>query len=370
MSDYVRVAAQELQDFATAVFERRGFAHDDAAFIALTLLDADRHGIASHGMQRMAMYDHKLRHGMIDPSARATVVSDAKACAVLDGHSGMGQLISRDAMCLAIAKAREHGIGLVTVRDSNHFGTAGLYARLAADQGLIGVASTNSNPLTVPTHAGHPALGSNPIAFAVGRGDDQFVYDAATSTVSLGKIEVLVKLGESIEGDWAVDGSGRVNHDSADVMDNIRATPRIGGLTPLGGSGELNAGYKGYGLATVVEILTGVLSGGLLSLDMKGQHICHCFAAIDLEAFGGAATVGERVASLSARLRAMDSVDGHDVLVPGDKERLAAARNRASLPIDRATFDQLAVIGKRVGVTPPAALPKTSGLESETAARQ
>ncbi|MBT1164529.1 Ldh family oxidoreductase [Bifidobacterium felsineum] len=353
MSQYVRVGIEGLQDFLSAVFERRGFTASDADFIAETLIDADRHGIASHGVQRMAMYDHKLRHGMIDPNAQTSVVSDAKACAVLDGHSGMGQLISRDAMRLAIDKAHEHGIGIVSVRDSNHFGTAGFWARMAADQGFIGVATTNSNPLAVPTHAGLPALGSNPIAFAVGRGDNQFVYDAATSTVSLGKIEVLAKLGEPIEGDWAVDEYGAINHDSASVMAKITASHRIGGLTPLGGSGELNAGYKGYGLNLIVEILTGILSGGILSWDMKGQHICHCFAAIDLEAFGGAELISERVASLSSRLRTLPSVDGHPVLVAGDKERAAAQANSDSIAIDPVTFEQLGVIARRVGIAAP-----------------
>lgn len=350
MRAHVRVDTDELSAFLAAVFVARGFKADDAAFIAESLIDADRHGIASHGVQRMAMYDHKLRHGMIDPQARATLVSDDRAGAVLDGHSGMGQLVSRDAMRLAIAKAREHGVGIVAVRDSNHFGTAGFYARMAADEGLIGWASTNSNPLTVPTHAGTPALGSNPIAFAVGRGDDRIVYDAATSTVSLGKIEVLEKIGKPIPGDWAVNDDGSVEHDAARAMDNVRATPRTGGLTPLGGAGETNAGYKGYGLALVVEILTGVLSGGLLSLDMKGQHICHCFAAIDPAVFGGADAVADRVADLARRLRSLPSVDGHDVLVPGDKERTAARANRTDVPIDQATFDQLAVIARRTGV--------------------
>lgn len=356
MNEYVQIRIETLRTFLSRVFVARGFNAADASFIADTLIDADRRGISSHGVQRLAMYDHKLRHGMIDPHAHATVVSDVKACAVLDGHSGMGQLISRDAMELAISKAQNHGIGIVAVRDSNHFGTAGFYARMAADQGLIGLASTNSNPLTVPTHAGLPALGSNPIAFAVGQGDDQLVYDAATSTVSLGKIEVLVKLGQPIEGDWAVNGQGRINHDSADVMDKIKATPRIGGLTPLGGAGETNAGYKGYGLALMVETFTGILSGGLLSLDMRGQHICHCFAAISLEAFGGAPLVGSRVAELSRRLRSMPSVDGHDVLVPGDKENTAFRINTTTVTVDEATFRQLAKIGERTGVAAPPAI--------------
>jgi LDH2 family malate/lactate/ureidoglycolate dehydrogenase len=286
--DYIQVSINELNAFLTGIFEQYGFGHADAGFITSTLIDADQRGIASHGVQRMSMYDHKLRHHMITPQAHAVVISDVKACAVVDGNSGMGQLISRDAMNLAIAKARTHGVGIVSVRNSNHFGTAGFYARMAADQGFIGVASTNSNPLTVPTHAQSPAIGSNPIAFAVGSGSDQIVYDAATSTVSLGKIELLAKLDKPIEGEWALSENGSVEHSADAVMERMHAEPRTGGLTPLGGAGELNAGYKGYGLGLIVEILTAILSSGTLSLNMHGQHICHCFAAINAEAFGGA----------------------------------------------------------------------------------
>jgi LDH2 family malate/lactate/ureidoglycolate dehydrogenase len=351
--DYIQVSINELNAFLTGIFEQYGFGHADAGFITSTLIDADQRGIASHGVQRMSMYDHKLRHHMITPQAHAVVISDVKACAVVDGNSGMGQLISRDAMNLAIAKARTHGVGIVSVRNSNHFGTAGFYARMAADQGFIGVASTNSNPLTVPTHAQSPAIGSNPIAFAVGSGSDQIVYDAATSTVSLGKIELLAKLDKPIEGEWALSENGSVEHSADAVMERMHAEPRTGGLTPLGGAGELNAGYKGYGLGLIVEILTAILSSGTLSLNMHGQHICHCFAAINAEAFGGGAAINERVADLAHRLRTLPSSDGHDVLVPGDKERIAEQHNSESVSVDAATCRQLARIGSRAAIAVP-----------------
>lgn len=367
--DYIQVSINELNAFLTGIFEQYGFGHADAGFITSTLIDADQRGIASHGVQRMSMYDHKLRHHMITPQAHAVVISDVKACAVVDGNSGMGQLISRDAMNLAIAKARTHGVGIVSVRNSNHFGTAGFYARMAADQGFIGVASTNSNPLTVPTHAQSPAIGSNPIAFAVGSGSDQIVYDAATSTVSLGKIELLAKLDKPIEGEWALSENGSVEHSADAVMERMHAEPRTGGLTPLGGAGELNAGYKGYGLGLIVEILTAILSSGTLSLNMHGQHICHCFAAINAEAFGGGAAINERVADLAHRLRTLPSSDGHDVLVPGDKERIAEQHNSESVSVDAATCRQLARIGSRAAIAVPRCINDAVMADAHNAAR-
>ncbi len=361
MTSHVKISANALITFLTQMFERHGFAHEDAVFITETLIDADRRGIVSHGLQRVAMYDQKLRHHTINPAASCTIVSDRKACAVMDGHDGMGQLVSRDAMNLAIRKARKHGVGMVAVRDSNHFGAAGIYARMAADQGLIGIVASNSSPLVLPTHASVPALGSNPIAFAVGSGEGQIVYDAATCTASLGKIEILAKTDRPIPGDWAVDERGDIEHDANDALANIRQAEH-GGLTPLGGIGEIDSGYKGYGLSLVVEILTGVLAGGLSSLDLGGRQICHWFSAVELDAFGGSDVVTERLGALFERLRSLPSSDGHPVLVPGDKERAYEAQYANTLTVDRETYGQLRSTARRLDLLAPDMHPVPSPL--------
>lgn len=366
MTDSVELTVNSLHAFLTRLFERYGFDGVDAAFIAETLVDSERKGIVSHGLQRVSMYDGKLRQHTIDPGATATIVSEDRACAVMDGQDGMGQLIARDAMNLAITRASEYGIGMVAVRGSNHFGTAGYYARAAANKGLIGIVATNSNPLVVPTHANMPALGTNPIAFAVGIGEEQFSYDAATCTASLGKIEVCAQVDQLIPGTWAASAAGASETDPSRVLRNLKQK-RGGGLTPLGGIGEIDSGYKGYGLSLIVEILTGILAGGLTSIDLAGRQVCHWFAAIDLTAFGGAQAVSERMAKLFLRLRALPSADGQPVLIPGDKERAHEARlgystgrirdddghAERTITVNRGTFRQLRSIAERAGLAAP-----------------
>ena len=356
MTDHVIIEISALDTFLTQMFEHYGFPHEDAAFITETLIDSDRRGIASHGLQRVALYENKLHQRTIDPAASSVIATEALACAVIDGHDGIGQLISRDAMDLAIRKANEYGIGMVAVRGSNHFGAAGIYARMAADQGLIGVVATNSFALVVPTHANVPALGSNPLAFAVGSGDNQFVFDAATCTVSLGKIEILAKTKQPIPGAWAVDEQGDLEHDAGAALTTILRAEQ-GGLTPLGGIGEIESGHKGYGLGLMVEILTSVLSAGISSLDLKGQGVCHWFTAVKLDAFGGPDAVTERLAELFDRLRALPSSDGQPVIIPGDKERAHEALHTETLSVDRATYEELRSIAERLGLAAPDTLP-------------
>ncbi|KFJ06840.1 malate dehydrogenase [Bifidobacterium thermophilum] len=270
-----QVSVPSLRVTLSSIFRKQGFNSTDALYLAGTLIDADQRGISSHGTQRMAMYDAKIRHRIIDPHARPGIVRSKGATLLIDAHAAMGQLAMREATNLAIGLAQSHGLGLVTVRNSNHFGTAGQYARKAADSGFIGIVSTNSNPIVAPTHTAVPALGSNPIAVAAGYGDDQLDYDAATSTVSLGKIEIHEKTGTPIDADWAVDARGSVSHDPAAIMDGIRSKPRRAALTPLGGPGENGGGYKGYGLGLAVELLTGLLGDAPASIDLKGTRISH-----------------------------------------------------------------------------------------------
>ena len=358
MTDHVTVKISALASFLTQMFEHYGFPHEDAAFITETLIDSDRRGIASHGLQRVALYENKLHQHTIDPAAASVIATDVLACAVIDGHDGIGQLISRNAMDLAIHKANEYGIGMVAVRGSNHFGAAGIYARMAADQGLVGIVATNSFALVVPTHANVPALGSNPLAFAVGSGDNQFVFDAATCTVSLGKIEILAKINQPIPGAWAVNEQGDLEHNAGAALATILRAEQ-GGLTPLGGIGEIESGHKGYGLGLMVEILTSVLSGGISSLDLKGQGVCHWFTAVKLDAFGGADAVAERLAELFNRLRSLPSSDGQPVIIPGDKERTHEALHTDTLSVDRATYKELQSIAQRLGLRAPGLDPAT-----------
>lgn len=317
-----------LRTFLEHLFHNHyGFTVNQAANISDALISADSHGIQSHGVQRLAMYDAKLKAGTIIAGHEGRIISQSDATSLIDGELGMGQVIAHKAMGLSIETARRYGIGIVAVRNSNHFGTAGHWAHMALEEGFIGLVSTNSNPLTVPTFGVCPFGGSNPIAFSAPGDPEDFEFDAATSTVSLGKIEVLRKTGNAIPGQWAVDEQGNIDISADHVMRNITRPERIGGLTPIGGPGEVNGGYKGYGLGLVIEILTGLLAGGPLSADLKGKAISHTFLTIDPARFGDSRMFKFAVSDMQRRLRSLPSEPGKQILVPGDKETRRTASN-------------------------------------------
>lgn len=348
-----QVSVPSLRVTLSSIFRKQGFNSTDALYLAGTLIDADQRGISSHGTQRMAMYDAKIRHRIIDPHARPGIMRSKGATLLIDAHAAMGQLAMREATNLAIGLAQSHGVGLVTVRNSNHFGTAGQYARKAADSGFIGVVSTNSNPIVAPTHTAVPALGSNPIAVAAGYGNDQLDFDAATSTVSLGKVEVHEKTNQPIASDWAIDALGNISHDPVTIMRNIRSKPRHSALTPLGGTGEDHGGYKGYGLGLAVELFTGLFGDAPASMDLNDTYFSHSILVISPEAYGGSDALAARVSQLAKRLRSLPSSDGQPVLFPGDKERAALAQHHDTVPIDEVTYKQVRDIAWGLDIDEP-----------------
>lgn len=353
MPRILQVSVPSLRVTLSSIFRKQGFNSTDALYLAGTLIDADQRGISSHGTQRMAMYDAKIRHRIIDPHARPGIVRSKGASLLIDAHAAMGQLAMREATNLAIGLAQSHGLGLVTVRNSNHFGTAGQYARKAADSGFIGVVSTNSNPIVAPTHTAVPALGSNPIAVAAGYGNDQLDFDAATSTVSLGKVEVHEKTNQPIASDWAIDALGNISHDPVTIMRNIRSKPRHSALTPLGGTGEDHGGYKGYGLGLAVELFTGLFGDAPASMDLNDTYFSHSILVISPDAYGGSDALAARVSQLAKRLRSLPSSDGHPVLFPGDKERAALAQHHDTVPIDEVTYKQVRDIAWGLDIDEP-----------------
>lgn len=188
---------------------------------------------------------------------------------------------------------------------------------------------------------------------AAGYGNDQLDFDAATSTVSLGKVEVHEKTQSLIAADWAVDAHGDVEHDPVAIMNAIRSKPRRAALTPLGGPGEHGGGYKGYGLGLAVELLTGLLGDAPASIDLNGTRISHSILVISPEAYGGSDALAARVSQLAKRLRSLPSSDGHPVLFPGDKERAAIAQHHDSVPIDDVTYRQVRDIAWGLDIDEP-----------------
>ena len=197
----------ELLAFVKDVFCGFGFNEEEAFIISDVLLLSALYGIRSHGVQRMFRYHRGINDGDMRIDTNPVVVKETPLSAVIDGNRGMGQLVDHYAMTKAIEKAKEYGVGIVTVRNSNHYGIAGYYAKMACDQGLIGISCTNTAAVAVPTFGRCAMLGTNPIAIAAPAEPFPFLFDASTTVVARGKIEVYDKLNKSLPGDWAVDGN-------------------------------------------------------------------------------------------------------------------------------------------------------------------
>lgn len=321
----VFVKKDQLEEAVASCLKAVGTPPNKAALVAKVLVAADCRGIPSHGVNRAEMYCGELKAGLIDPTANPKISADSPSAANVDGCNGLGAVVAEFGMKLCIQKAKSTGVGFVVCHNSNHFGIAGYWSELALKENLIGFAFTNTSPFMVPTRACQRAGGTNPIAcYCPGENGDSFQLDMATTTVPVGKIEVCHRKGQQIPHGWGVDNTG------------VRSTTSPekvlvgGGLTPLGGLEE-TAGYKGYGLNMMVEILCAVLSGcHKVGPDVPPWRVDrgtpvdygHCFICIDPTKL---LPTGDFQKALSGYLSTMRQLPPGDaaqsVLVPGDPER-------------------------------------------------
>ena len=320
---------EALNSLCNDAFAKFGFSKEEAKIITDVLLLSDIYGIESHGMQRMYRYYKSIQKGMIDINAKGKVVFETPVSATIDGEDGMGQILGHKAMEMAIEKAKKTGIGMVVVRNSNHYGIAGYYAKMACDQGLIGLSCTNTNPIMVPTYGRTAMLGTNPIAVAMPAEPYPFFFDASTTVVTRGKLEVYNKQNKPLKDGWALDMYGHPSNDAADVLGNI-AAHKGGGIMPLGGATEETGSHKGYGYAMLCELFSSILSMGTTS-DKTGKGgkglICHGFMAIDPAIFGDAQGIKEHLSSYLEELRNAPKADGQDrIYTHGEKEIEAQKR--------------------------------------------
>ncbi|CAG9795564.1 unnamed protein product, partial [Diatraea saccharalis] len=317
-----KVQVEEVRRFIEDCLRSVGAPDSEAKAHAALLLHADVTGHFSHGLNRLVFYINDIETGSTNPSGKPVILQESAATALVDGDNALGSTVGDFCMDIAIKKAKEMGIGLVTVKQSNHFGMAGWWALKAEQQGLIGLAFTNSSPVSVPTRAKKAACGTNPIAmFAPAAGGDSLGVDMATTTVAVGKIEMQVHKEEPIPEGWALGPDGRSTTDAELALKTQR-------LLPLGGF-EQTSGYKGYALAMLVEVLCSGLSGSLASHQVrswsmyetsKPANLGQCFIAIDPRFF--APGFEDRMADYLQHLRNLEPVDPSlPVLAPGDKER-------------------------------------------------
>ncbi len=325
---YIRYSVETLRSFCETAFKKFGFSAEEAGIITDVLLLADIYNIKSHGTQRLVRYHKAIEKGSVVVNAKPEIVFETPVSAVIDGHSGMGQLISAYAMELAIKKAKQVGMAFVTVRNSNHFGIAGYYTKMACDAGLMGLCVTNSESIAVHTGSRQAILGSNPIAFAMPAEPVPFWFDAATSVVPKGKLEVYNKEDKPLHDGWAVDDSGKESHDAARVLNCIDSHMGVGGILPVGGSTEDSGSHKGYGYAMMCELLCSITSGGATSnhhvrAPGVGAGTCHAFIAIDPAIFGDPEEIKAHLSVFLQELRDAKRVDeSTPIYTHGEKESI------------------------------------------------
>ena len=351
---YHRVSYEKLVKFCVEVFKGYGFNEEQGRQITDVLLAADLSGIESHGIQRLIRYHKEITSGMVKLEAKPEVVFETPLSAVIEGNDCMGQILGVQAMQLAIDKAKKTGFGMVTVRNSNHYGIAGYYTKMAAEQGLIGLSMTNTEAIMVPTFGRQAMLGTNPIAFAMPAQPTVYSFDAATTVVPRGKLEVYVKRGNGLPVGWALDENGHDSDDADRVLKNIIAKTG-GGILPLGGSGEMTSGYKGYGFAMLCEIATAILSGGTTSnyiYKTPGRaNIAHCFIALDHGMFGDKAEIEASLSKYLQEVRDSAKAEGQDrIYIHGEKEAEAKERVlRDGVSLNDKTYDEMKMIAEYTG---------------------
>ncbi|MFP4499068.1 MAG: Ldh family oxidoreductase, partial [Vulcanimicrobiota bacterium] len=266
---HVFVPVDILKQFMLQAFSKSGVPEEDARIVTDVLISSDLRGIESHGVGRLKMYLDRIKDKVQFPVTKFEIIREAPGTALVNGNHGMGHVIAYKAMELAIKKAKKVGIGAVAVKNGTHFGIAGYYANMAIKNDMIGFIVTNSRPSVAPTFGSQPMFGTNPIAFGAPTDEEcPFLLDMGTPIVQRGKIEVYNREEKELPPGWAMDSQGNDVRDPAELMQLL--LKKDASLLPLGGKGEVTSGYKGYGLAVMVEILSSSLAAGPALLALSG----------------------------------------------------------------------------------------------------
>jgi L-2-hydroxycarboxylate dehydrogenase (NAD+) len=318
-----------LRSFIKDTFLKLGVPPDDAEVCADVIIASDLRGIESHGIGRLRYYYTRIKSGQHQVITKPEIIRNNKTTAVIDGRHGQGMVISKQAMQMSIDKARMYGMGSVAVRNSTHFGIAGYYSLMAVAQGMIGLTVTNARPSTCPTFGTEPLLGTNPIAFGAPTDEPfPFLYDAATPIVQRGKIETLARQEKHAHKGWLVDPQNNYVTDPNQILTSL-ADGNVAFL-PLGGAGEILGGHKGYGLATMVEILSASLQTGAFLKDLIGVtedgnpepfRVGHFFMAINIDSFTSLDDFKTTTGQILRELRNSRKVPGQNrIYTAGEKE--------------------------------------------------
>ncbi len=356
MSDTTKVKVRDLEKFVVQCFIKSGMSDEDSLITADVLIEADKRGIGSHGVARLQRYIDGIREGVMLADVNYEILKETPNTLLVTGNDGMGPPVSYKTMQMVIEKAKQNNVAFATIRNSNHYGIAGYYSMMALKKNLIGISSTNAAPLVVPTFGKNALFGTNPISITAPAGREMpFVLDMATSTVPRGKLEVYNRKKQTIPEVWATDEKGRPTTDPGAVLKNVKE--RLGGgLLPLGGGTEETGGHKGYGLALVVEILTGVLSGGAFGPNVYGTpkapaNVCHFLGAINIESFIPLKEFTAAMDSLIETTRTSEKAEGQEkIYIHGEKEYALAERQQEFVAITDPVIANLKEVGKSLSI--------------------
>lgn len=342
-----------MRNFIVQCMESIGTKKEHAEALAEVLVSADYRGHYSHGLNRLDMYVDEIKIG-VTSHEEPKILKETAATAWVDGSNALGPVVGKFCMDLAIKKAKEAGVGWISVKGSNHFGIAGWYSMKAAEQGFVGMAFTNTGPWVVPTRSREKALGTNPISVAAPCKDGQdFVLDMATSTVAQGKVELSHRKEVPIPSGWGCDASGKETHDPGLLL-------KEGGLFPLGGL-EQSGGYKGYGLSMMVEVFCGILGGATYGPNVRRwqtepatANLGQCFVAVNPNCF--APGFEDRMTDLSNTCRNLPKAEGEtEILVAGDPERkhMKKCDDLGGIPYHPNQIEYLKTMAKNLNVPLP-----------------
>ena len=343
-------------NFIVDAFVGYGVPKEDAKICAEVLLESDKRGIESHGCNRFKpIYIDRIVAGIQNPVTNFEIVKETECTAVVDGHDGMGQVIGKKSMQLAIDKAKKYGIGMVAVRNSCHYGIAGYYVSLASKQGCIGITGTNARPTVAPTFGTEGMFGTNPLTIEIPTDEEfDFCLDCATSITQNGRIEYYARIGKDVPEGTIIGLDGNpITGDAAEALKKIRSGDAA--LTPLGGIGEALGGYKGYGYALAVELLSSILQDGPYGKDLNGvddngnkkpYHLGHFFIAIDTNHFLGEDLCRKKAGDILRSIRKSKKAPSEErIYTAGEKEYLVwQERKNSGVPISEPVQKEMSLV--------------------------
>ena len=348
--------------FMTDAFKAVGVPEEDAKICADVLMESDRRGIESHGCNRFKpIYIDRIKKGTLLPVTNIEILKETPTTVVMDAHDGMGMVASHKMMEMLIEKAKKYGMAGGAIKNSTHYGIAGYWTTMASKEGLVGITGTNARPSIAPTFGVENMMGTNPLTFSLPTDEEfPFCLDCATSIVQRGKIEYYAREGKDTPAGMVVSETGETMTDSKEILDAL--VKGTAALAPLGGIGEELAGYKGYGYAAVVEILSAALAGGEfmkaltgVSEDGKPQmyHLGHFFFVVDPDAFSGREEFKKIAGDICRALRASKKAPGSErIYTAGEKEYLVwLDRKDKGVPVSASVQKDILQVRDELGLS-------------------